>query len=104
MEVHIAMHFLRLTAEKLKECGVYDRSEAALRRIIARSRESGVIGKQYVQLATALMKIAPPSPSRDRALKRLADSCDDAIPILEKVQETREHLAGNPSPRRQKGR
>jgi hypothetical protein len=83
---------------------MYDRSEAAVRRIVARARENGEVGKLYVHLAMMLMKSTPSSPLRDRALKRLADSCDDAMPMLEKVEQTPGLSVPNPSSRRQTGR
>lgn len=67
---------------------MYDRSEAAVRRIAARARGGGEIGRTYVALAFLLMRSAPASPSRDRALKRLADSCEDAVPRLEKTTQS----------------
>lgn len=67
---------------------MYDKSEAALRRIVARAREGGPTGKAYVELAMLLMRSTPASPSRDRALKRLADSCDDAMSLTEKTRQS----------------
>src|SRR5690606_41350941 len=52
----------------------------------------------------ALMRSAPAGSLRDRTLMRLADSCDDAMPLMEKAQQTRQQPRGNTSPRRQIGR
>jgi predicted metal-binding transcription factor (methanogenesis marker protein 9) len=65
---------------------VYDRSEAALRRIRLRAQDGGELGRLYVHLALHLMR-SKPSPLRDGALKKLADSCDDAMPLTEKEEQ-----------------
>lgn len=83
---------------------MYDRSEAAVRRIVARARDGGPIGAAYVELAMALMNACGPSPQRDRALKRLADSCDDALPLVKKAKQPRQQSSPNPSSPRQMGR
>jgi hypothetical protein len=74
---------------------MYDHAEAARRRIIARSRDAGPVGRKYVELANLLMT-GPDSPLRTSALKKLADSCDNAIALVEKVRQS----PGNPSARR----
>lgn len=71
---------------------MYDHAEAARRRILFRARHAGPLGEEYVKLANFLMG-APDSPLRTTALKQLADSCDNAIALLEKVRQSR----GNPS-------
>lgn len=83
---------------------MYDRSEAAVRRIVAKARGYGKVGNLYVDLAMELIKSTPPSDSRDRALKRLADSCDDAMPILEKGGQPSKTVAPRPLSPRQRGR
>lgn len=83
---------------------MYDRSEAALRRIVAKARDGGPVGRSYVELAMALMRSTPPCPLRDRTLTRLADSCDDAMPLLEKKRQSQRHPEPETSSRRQMGR
>lgn len=83
---------------------MYDRSEAALRRIVARAREGGPVGRAYVELAMALMQSTPACPLRDRTLMRLADSCDDAMPLLEKKEQLPGRTQQDTSSRRQMGR
>lgn len=74
---------------------MYDHAEAARRRILARSRHAGPVGRKYVELANLLMT-GPDSPLKTSAMKKLADSCDNAIALVEKVRQSQ----GNPSARR----
>lgn len=83
---------------------MYDKSEAALRRIVARTRNGGPVGKAYVELALLMMRSVPASPSRDRTLKRLADSCDDAMPMMEKARQSAQQTSRNPRSPRQTAR
>lgn len=71
---------------------MYDHAEAARRRIITRARHTGPVGRKYVELANLLMT-GPDSALRTSALKKLADSCDNAIALVEKVRQS----PGNPS-------
>lgn len=73
---------------------MYDQAEAARRRILTRVRGSGLLGRQYLELANNLMR-APDSPLRTLALKQLADSCDNAIALLEKTRQQRENRRDN---------
>lgn len=66
---------------------VYDHAEAARRRIIARSANGGSIGRKYAELANTLMA-GPDSPLKTAALKKLADSCDNAMGLVEKVRQS----------------
>ena len=70
---------------------MYDHAEAARRRIQARTRGGDRIGEMYVKLANTLMA-GPDSALRTSALKQLADSCDNAIALVEKVRQSQ----GNP--------
>lgn len=70
---------------------MYDRAEAARRRILARAAGTGPVGRKYVELANTLMA-SPDSPLRTLALKQLADSCENALALMEKVPQSR----GNP--------
>ena len=67
--------------------GVYDHAEAARRRILARAANGGAVGRKYAELANALMA-GPDSPLRTSALKKLADSCDNAMGLVEKVRQS----------------
>lgn len=73
---------------------MYDHAEAARRRILTRVRGAGLLGGQYLELANILMS-APDSALRTTALKQLADSCDNAIALLEKVQQQQENPGHN---------
>ena len=66
---------------------MYDHAEAARRRIIARSNDGGLLGRKYIELANLLMR-GPDSALRTGALKKLADSCDNAIALVEKVRQS----------------
>ena len=66
---------------------MYDPARAAWQRILTRSAHAGSLGKQYRDLANILMT-GPDSPLRTNAMKQLADSCDNAITLLEKTQQT----------------
>jgi hypothetical protein len=66
---------------------MYDHAEAARRRIAARATEAGVVGRRYAELANLLMQ-GPDSPLRTSALKQLADSCDNAVALVEKVRQS----------------
>ena len=78
---------------------MYDRSEAAMRRIAAKAREGGEVCQAYLRLARFMMRSFPPSQLRDRALARLADSCDDVMPLEEKrTQSARKSPHDPPSP------
>lgn len=74
---------------------MYDRAQAARRRILDRAAGGGPAGRKYAELASLLMR-APDSPLRTTALKQLADSCDNAMALLEKVRQS----PGKPSGRR----
>lgn len=73
---------------------MYDHAEAARRRILARAAEAGVVGRKYLELANLLMQ-GPDSPLRTSALKRLADSCDNAIALVEKVRQSQGNSRSN---------
>lgn len=60
------------------------------------------MGKCYAELALNLMKVLPPSPARDRVLKRLADSCDDAMPVLKKIRQSNRNSTSGATVRRQR--
>jgi len=53
--------------------------------------DGGLVGEKYLDLANTLMA-GPDSPLRTAALKKLADSCDNAIALVEKVRQS----PGNP--------
>jgi hypothetical protein len=65
---------------------MYDHAQAARRRILARATTGGDLGKKYVELANLLMR-EPSTPLRTSALKRLADSCDSAVSMVEKRRQ-----------------
>jgi hypothetical protein len=73
---------------------MYDRAEAARRRILARCAGAGLIGRRYAELANTLMA-GPDSHQRTMALSQLADSCDNAIALLEKVRQSRGNSPGS---------
>lgn len=83
---------------------MYDKSEAAVRRIVTRAKSDEPVDRAYVELALLLMRSAPASPSRDRTLKRLADSCDDAMSMMEKVRQSAQRTPSNPRYPRQTAR
>jgi hypothetical protein len=74
---------------------VYDQAKAARHRILARSQNAGSLGRRYLELANILMS-GPDSPTRTSALKQLADSCDNAIALLEKTRQSQEKSQRNP--------
>lgn len=74
---------------------MYDHAEAARRRIVMRAAEGGILGRKYVELANMLMS-GPDSPLRTSALKKLADSCDNAIALAERVRQSRGNSSRNP--------
>jgi hypothetical protein len=65
---------------------MYDHAEAARRRILARAATGGSLGERYVELANMLMR-EPNTPLRTSALKKLADSCDSAVSMVEKARQ-----------------
>lgn len=73
---------------------VYDQAEAARRRILARAQGGGSVGRKYVELANTLMS-GPDSPLRTAALKKLADSCDNAMGLVEKARQSTGNLRRN---------
>ena len=82
---------------------MYDHAEAARRRIAMRVKGAGPVGKGYLDLANILMT-GPDSPLRTSALKKLADSCDNAIALVEKVRQSRGNSShGRRSPGQRNG-
>jgi hypothetical protein len=67
---------------------MYDHAEAARRRVVIGAKNGGAVGAMYVKLANTLMQ-APDFPTRTAALKKLADSCDSAMALTEKVRQSR---------------
>lgn len=76
---------------------MYDHAEAARRRILMRAVGGGPIGRMYVNLANTLMR-EPDSDLRTSSLKKLADSCDNAIAMVEKARQSRGNPPGNRRP------
>lgn len=86
---------MRHVCVKLKEVTVYDHAEAARRRILARAAGGGTLGRKYAELANILMA-GPDSSLRTSALKKLADSCDNAIALAERVRQSGGNSSHNP--------
>lgn len=71
---------------------MYDRAQAARKRILLATQGHGRTGRIYRDLANLLI-CGPDCPQKEAALKRLADSCDSAMAMLAKAGQSR----GNPS-------
>jgi hypothetical protein len=67
---------------------MYDHVEAARRRVVLASAEGGTLGKMYLDLAN-ILNTAPNSPQKLAALKRLADSCESAMSLVEKTRQSK---------------
>lgn len=73
---------------------MYDHTEAARRRILMAAHGDGQVGRRYLELANLLMT-APDSPQKLTALRRLADSCESAMALMEKGRQSRGNSSGN---------
>lgn len=76
---------------------MYDQSEAARRRIISSAASTGPLGRKYIELSNILL-CGPDSPQRTSALKALADSCDHAAAMAEKMRQSMENSPRNGKP------
>ncbi|AXH66186.1 hypothetical protein SEA_SATIS_25 [Streptomyces phage Satis] len=76
---------------------MYDHTEAARRRILLASADGGTLGRMYRDLAN-ILNTAPNSPQKLTAMKKLADSCESAMALVEKTRQSKRNPPANRRP------
>lgn len=76
---------------------MYDHTEAARRRVLLAASEGGTLGRMYCDLAN-ILNSAPDCPQKLAAMKRLADSCESAMALVEKTRQSKRNPPANGRP------
>ena len=74
---------------------MYDRAEAARRRIVAATSEGGHLAVAYRDVMSQILRLSPDF-RQGLALKQLADSCENAMRLVEKTRKPHDNQHGTP--------